>query len=184
MATTTEVSNNLIAHFHDENINSDKVYIACVKRNSSGSWDVIGRWGRRGGGMQEDIKTTCSTRETALEKAQKLFYSKTKKGYINIESPSYQGPVTRDSVRPHLVPEQIDNEAGAKMAVEKKKRLDRLASEFEVVCLNPTGIEKQFDKGERYMAKTDEKDESMLQVFDIYGKWQRVLAARFEAVTE
>jgi predicted DNA-binding WGR domain protein len=183
MATSTTSKTNLVAHFQDDQINSDKVYIACVRKGRSGDYEVVGKWGKRNGHLNEQVKKCCGTVDTALAEAATLFRTKTRKGYIDIADPDYDGPVTFESVKQWLEPELGSNARVTPLGDDLRrtpKRPKKDDREFEVVCVDVTGIKRLFDEGERYMAKHDPDDDSMLLVFDPYGKWQRCLAARFQ----
>lgn len=187
MAATMRTSkNNFVAHYDDPAINKDAIYIACVRKAGS-LYEVVGKWGRRGGHVSQQVKETLASETSALMAAQSLFSTKTRKGYVDITSPGYKGPVSFENVKQHLEPdldgngmERLGEDLRRGSARPKKKDSE---TEFEVVCLDNTGL-KWFDEGEQYIAKHDPADDSMLMVFDLLpeGKWHRCLATRFEEV--
>jgi len=178
-SSDTVAANNLIAHYYDPTVNHDKVYIACIRKNKDGEWEAVGKWGRRGGRLNEQIKSTHADPTSAREVAGKLFRAKVAKGYVGIFSGSYNGPVTVESVKRYLEDDTwIEKE---KPAAKKKKQ--KPVEEFVVRCDDNTGMKDKFDQGETYIAKTS-SEEDMVEVLDAMGKWQTCRESRFERVEE
>lgn len=188
---------NMIAHYQGGG--SDKVYIASIRQQANGEYAVIGKFGRRGGNMQVQIKGTYSTLGGAQNAMQILFNEKLNKGYRNIENGGYKGPVTVGSVTGSLEAEpgvtnttpvdqdQVDIEEAAKNSTQVQQELTKSrsakipAATFRVVCINNLGIEDRFDLDAEYEAKAAKKDE-MLMVTDMHGKKDEYFAERFSKV--
>lgn len=180
MATTETIKSNLVAHYSDPSGNKDKVYIAQTRFNDeTGMWDVIGVWGKRGRYMNNKTHASCKTKADALAQMLKLFRTKLAKGYVDIESPHYSGPVTLESVRRELVSDDQPNTR----SLPKKTNVAETQEEFVVRCVNNKYIQEMFDKGMTYIAK-NHSDKDILCVMDVYGKWQECLASRFERTVE
>ena len=190
MKTDTHASaTNMVAHYCDIAANRDKVYIACI-REVDGTWEVIGKWGSRGARLNEQRKSVWPGPALARQAAESLFKSKIRRGYVDITSPTYNGPVTIESVRKYLEkdtdvegngPALAANGKPAKKPGRKKKIV---IEEFVVRCDDNTGMKELFDQGETYIAKTNEEEEEMIDVRDIYGAWQTCRKTRFERVEE
>jgi predicted DNA-binding WGR domain protein len=183
-----EQFNNLIAHYQDAS--SDKVYIASVRRNKGGNWEVVGAWGRRGKNMSQQIKLTTKSRARAHMEQNKLFNAKTKKGYRDVRSAMYNGPLRTDAawMSPYLAPEGDPDEEVREPPQEPQvpTSTDPIAKVkdgemFEVVCQNNTGYEAFFDRGIEYMAEKH-RDDQMLWVYDKFAEKQEMFRERFEIV--
>ena len=192
---------NLVAHYYDPNANSDKVYMACVRQDGS-RWLVIGKWGRRGKNISSQVKLTTQVEKMALLEQRNLFNAKLREGYVDIESPNYNGTLTMQSVevRDNLEPEANEEE----QLVEKKSKSDSMESatgnssfalgnkdfatpEYDLnpaanmvaVCLNNSGAEEKFDVGVEYVFETH-KDKSMIWVWDKFGVKGEFFKERFK----
>ena len=83
-----------VAHYSKGN--SDKVYaVSIVPRGSE--FQVIARWGKIWKSPQSQTKGTFSSKITADTEAARIFRTKTKKGYQDIESSAYTGPLAMDT---------------------------------------------------------------------------------------
>lgn len=189
---TTE-TRNLIAHY--ENGNSDKVYMACIKETTEG-YEVIGKWGRRGRALTEQSKGTYSSLSGATQAASELFHTKTKKGYVDIDSSNYSGPVTRASMEAYTEEEstaqaelnKIKNKAMAESETKKEAKPELSPSyqpgeEFVAKCLDNTGMEDYFETGITYMAEYT-KVEDIYKVYDKFGESRECFSDRFEVTEE
>jgi predicted DNA-binding WGR domain protein len=188
---------NMIAHYQGGG--SDKVYIACIRQQANGEFAVIGKFGRRGGNMQVQIKGTYATLGGAQNAMQILFNEKLNKGYRNIENGGYNGPVTIGSVQSSLEAEpgvtvttpvdqdQVDINEAAKNSTQVQQELTKNRSTklpvaaLRVVCINNLGIEDRFDLDAEYDAKTC-KSAEMLVVTDRNGKKDEYFAERFRKI--
>ena len=183
MKTDTDVKNNMIAHYCDPAENSDKIYITCVRKNKNGEWEFVGKWGKRGSKLKEMIYETCSNPEDARAAALKKFRKEISKGYVDIFSGSYNGPVTIDSVKNYLEDDTEEPPLVANKKPEKRLKSKKSEEDFVVQCNDNTGIKDLFDQGANYIAKDSEEDD-MIQVLDVYGTWQTCRANRFVPVKE
>ena len=200
---------NRVAHFQSGS--SDKIYIASIRPNTSGKFDVLGKWGPRNGNVQLQVKGTYSTESQAIAAMENLFREKTVKGYRNIEDQSYHGSVTIQSVVRHLeaepgvvaLPADDDEFADAiknssriqasnaekEKAREEKAKLDLLKSragklpvrQERVKCINNLGMEERFELDGEYMAELH-ADKEMLWVTDASGIRDEFFATRFRIV--
>jgi len=86
---------NVVLHYYGGT--SDKVYVGSIEKNAAGHYAVLCRWGRRNGTMKTTpygIHASLSGAESELDE---IVRSKKKKGYQDIESPSYRGVLRIDS---------------------------------------------------------------------------------------
>ena len=176
-------TNNLVSHNNEPG--HDKVYIASVRKMHDGRFGVYGKWSARNRAMKEMNKGTFSTFAEAQRAAEELFAIKAGRGYVDIESSQYHGPVTFDSVSQWLEQPCGEDEPVSTTAAPVKQRNVRRKpvqrSEFEVKCVNTTGIESHFDVGVNYMARLA-GDADLLEVMDVQGEWIEALRSRFEVV--
>jgi predicted DNA-binding WGR domain protein len=189
---------NLIAHYAGGG--SDKVYIACVRENSDGTFSVIGKWGRRGNINQQTVKATVHSEMSAEVEQRRLFNEKITKGYEDIDDASYSGPVTRANLTSVLEPEV--NNSGLAPKVKKTpvtqyvpplgddlrrtptpaapKTLQQIEEEEGVmVCVNNAGMEDKFDIGVEYVVELHKKDETLIYAYDKFGKKGEYFKDRF-----
>jgi len=191
---------NLIAH--KQVGTSDKVYMACVRRDpATKEWVVIGKYGRRTGNtLQIAPKMRTAHESVAYAEQRALFNGKLKTGYKDVEENGYNGPVSRSTtiIKTNLeteksVLEDIDNiripvpdkarearEASAK-AVEAAKVKALEPEEDTVVCADNSGIEEQFDVGIEYVCERH-TDRTMIWVYDKFGKKTEYFRDRFKSV--
>jgi predicted DNA-binding WGR domain protein len=165
--------------------NSDKVYVVSIRRSSSGGFDVVASWGRRGSSPQSSqVKSHYNELSSADMAAFDVFMKKMRKGYVDIESRNYNGPVTMSSLRNWIAPELAEQAHGpvnlktvepAKTMVDDKPEVN----EYVVVCINNDGIEDQFDMNVLYVAE-NHPDSDWLWVYDKHGKKDEWIAERFE----
>jgi predicted DNA-binding WGR domain protein len=185
---------NRIAHYAGGG--SDKIYITCIRQQPNGEFAVLGKWGRRGGTIKSQIKSTHGHIGAAQNAMQAFMNEKLGEGYRNIESPNYNGVVTIASVQQHLEAEpgvssnpiEFDQPAVTK---EQQERIDKinaglLASRsgkiplpvMRVKCINNLGIEDRFEQDAEYEA-APAKDRQMLTVTDMHGNKDEYFAERF-----
>jgi predicted DNA-binding WGR domain protein len=178
---------NLVAHYVGGT--SDKVYLACVRIiGESGGilYKVIGKWGRRGrGNLQQMVRLTTRDEAVAVAEQKSLFASKLKEGYVDIESPAYNGPV-------HLVSNEILNNleqynqkpppgVSPPPAPVVTTPVAAVGEEIIVECISNMGIEDKFDAGIEYVGLRH-KDPTMIWVFDKCGVKQDCYLERFKEV--
>jgi len=192
----TKLRMNRVAHYYGGR--SDKVYIASVREVSPGEFIVVGKYGRRGSWMKEHIKPgEYSDVNVAVAEAEALFRSKTEKGYVDIDSPNYDGPVTYHDVREHLEPELGDCKVMKKKVAKKgaKKvgvyghpgigktstvKKKPVEENFVVKCTNNDGMEDCFDLNVTYIARRHKVDSEMFLVTDKLGQERECFNDRFE----
>ena len=168
-------ANNLVAHC-DEGVH-DKVYIACVRRVGD-DYIVLGKWGRRGSHLASQEKGIFNNFEVAIMKARDLFNKKLKKGYVNIEHPSYTGPVSFSGMERELEAEIGNHSPSLPKTVRKPTKKKTQREEYAVVCTLNSGVEDGFDADGEYLARETDED-GTIEVMDCFGKWRNVSSARF-----
>jgi hypothetical protein len=161
---------NLIGHCQDGD--SDKIYMLCIKQEFDGKFSIIGKHNRSGCHLISEIKQKDVSDEfAAFAMADKMFRAKIKKGYQDIESPVYTGPVKKEELKRFLEPES----GMSGPSIDEK-------GNFEVLCLSNFGMEDRFDKGITYLARACLKDKKMFEVENKLGKWEQCFKNRFKAV--
>jgi len=172
--------NNIILHCQEGS--SDKIYIWAIRKVGN-IWEVVGKWGRRGKNVSEQRKGSYHRKDTAESEAHSLAMAKEKKGYVDIDSPGYDGPLTRTSpeVAKYL---ELDDDAPTlpekPKPVKKSKPkvsegMPKLKSGEVCVapCLDNTGTEGFFDVGVDYIVTSTEKGaeggSQMILVIDSNG---------------
>ena len=176
---------NLVAHY--ESGTSDKVYMACVRWNfESKQWSVLGKWGRRGKKLSSQVKWNGTEYGTALMVQRDLFVSKLKEGYVDVDSASYSGGVSRGSfeIQENMETGDADEKV---VAVPKKKAVKESEDEADsretvAVCTDNKGIEEQFDEGVGYVWERSRS--GMVEVYDKTGTKRECFRARFRMVKE
>ena len=196
---------NRICHYQGGG--SDKVYMVSVRKDA-GKWLVLGKWGRRGNDLKVSIKGTLDDEAKAEAVMNQVFNKQLKEGYIDIESPSYSGPVTR---RDGQIQRALEPEVGGVPSVssttpvmpitwsckrcgvgvsttkggvcdnckaEIEKEKNTAEADFELVCLDNIGMEDRFDLGITYLCEKH-KDPTMLWVYDKLGRKDEYLRGRF-----
>lgn len=180
---------NLVAHYYSASENSDKVYMACVRRDGT-KWLVIGKWGRRGKNISSQVKLTTQDENMAFAEQRNLFGGKLKEGYVSIDDPTYRNSLTLQSagIRENLEPEADDAELNKTHAAERAKKMDNKGpwgttpspeDSLVVVCLNNSGAEDKFDVGVEYVFEVH-RDKGMLWVYDKFGEKREYFRERFE----
>lgn len=185
---------NLIAHYQKGN--SDKVYMACVRREGS-KWVVIGKWGRRSETLSSQVKLTADHEAEAVAAQQSLFYSKLNKGYVDIDSASYDGGVSRRDTDICVQLEKEDapdvfkvwtlksrkqkDEQKQKQEDEQKQKVEQKDDDLVALCVDMTGLEDRFDQGIEYVFERH-ADKAMLWVYDKFGEKREVFRERFKLV--
>ena len=169
---------NYVAHFYEGK--HDKIYAACIRKNTDGTYSVVGKWGRRGRNVAEMTKGKYATLYEACSAAENLFNEKLNKGYEDITSANYIGPLTFDSsdVAQYLeaTPLTVLTPTPEPMS---KPDVDP-DEEFVVKCLTNVGYKKQFDVGVEYVARYNPEDERFYIVYDKCGQERVVFADRFD----
>lgn len=171
---------DLVAHNYSKG--HDKIYMACIRvefpLTGPAKYTVIGKWGRRGQTLKSQVKWTGNDRMAAKSTQQGLFLSKVKEGYINIDSPSYGGGVTRQekyiAESMECLDEASEKAAPAKPSLEELEKrvfnqIDRVLGDGDaIVCINNAGIEDKFDLGVDYIFE-NHPDAQMIYVYDKNG---------------
>jgi hypothetical protein len=176
-----KIKQNLVAHC--EKGTSDKIYLACIRILDDGTFKVIGKWGRRGRSyLQEAVKLTTPNESSAIVEQRRLFSSKLKGGYVNIESPGYKGPVTMNSpeVQYHL--ERGGKSVSSLPPVPLRSGISAPGDEVIVECVSNLGMEDKFDAGIEYVGYRH-TDSTLLWVYDKRGEKQECFAERFKEAT-
>lgn len=193
---------NRVAHF--ESGTSDKVYMACVREvvtaKGEKSYEVLGKWGRRGKKFSSQVKGSFESMQVAMASADDLFRGKLAEGYVDIESGSYRGSLTLNE--PEVL-RNLESESDVKSAwtpVPKKAKpepepmLDPRT--MVAVCVDNSGMEDRFDVGTSYVFETVQlakkgretaaqpAKKGMVWVFDKLGKSDEYLLERFRFVKE
>lgn len=199
---------------HISNGVSDKVYVVATVKNSDGTYDCVGRYGRRNGNMKEQIKAKGVTKfaaEAAADKLVKSKFHRAKDSYVDIDSPEYLGVLTRNDVwlSSYLEPERSEVVSALKAAkqilpdegvpwrdfypevgiesgriIEKRREARVPTVEDEVVCVNNAGLEDQFDFGVEYILVSGRLGEDFIVVLDKYNEKREVFSDRFMTVYE
>ena len=177
---------NLVAHYYDPAANSDKVYIASVRREGK-DWVVIGKWGRRGKRISSQVKLRTHHEFEAYQEQRNIFNVRIKEGYKDIDDPSYTGPVKRNvaGIRENLEPEQDSDPAPfapvqpPEPPAKAKAKVPVAEVGFVAVCLDNKGIEEFYDMDVEYVFEIH-ADESMIWVYDKFGEKRECFCARFE----
>ena len=182
---------NIVLHCQEGS--SDKIYIACVRESRlvSGAmaYQAVGKWGRRGRNMTEQVKETYSEYRQAWAVAQSMAMTKEKKGYVDIESPGYDGPLTMSS--PEVAKFREKGMSGGPLPMDsvspepkkqKKSKKDKIPAlkpdEVMVAeCKDNTGVEEDFDVGVDYIVDAVKGD--MLDVIALNGEKKECYRERF-----
>lgn len=181
---------NLVAHCQKGS--ADKIYMACIRvDNTTGKFTVIGKWGRRGtANLQQQVKLQTSNENAAVAEQRRLFEAKLKKGYVDIESPAYRGPLHGQSpdIRANLeggTPIQQPRKTPVRKTPTPKPAapVDDEPIELIVECLDNAGIEHQFDKGIEYVAELH-TEPGLVWVYDKLGEKQECFTERFKKVAD
>lgn len=174
---------------------SDKVYIATIvvsQNTSSGSglqYMVVGRSGKIYKNMRQHEKGTYSSEQEALAARDKLFASKanSKKGYIDIESGKYNGPLTKNTpwLRDYLEDSPVDPSSKISNAELKKLAIELIKEGKRIKAVNvireKTGctLKEAKDYAENLTkaikkeeSKTPDKSEEELKVFAGARDWE------------
>ncbi len=191
---------NRAAHYF--NSGSDKIYIVSIRRTYNSDYAVIAKWGRRGRTFQEQQKNIFSSFGGAEQWAENLFNTKLAKGYVDIDSSKYTGPVTWKSIENYCekdinaIPNdpKFDTLNNVKITEENEEKAEKIVKEFGfecppigeqfvVKCINNKGMEDNFINGVTYMAEAVEEAD-MLKVYDKFGKERICFKDRFELENE
>lgn len=181
-------SRNIVLHYQDASSNSDKVYISAIREEFGGKYLVLIKWGRRGNKLQVQIKLHTDDLKQAMTKQRWLAAEKRAEGYVDIEHPLYQGPLSLSD--PWLV-SYLEESGVVPTRVKKSHPLPNKDSvlpvvfqEEEMICCDNAGYEKNFDCGVEYLCVRDPKDRSMILVYDRFGHQVSVFASRFKKTAE
>lgn len=191
MSSVTKV--NLVGHCRDTKENHDKLYIACIRvATRAMCFEVIGKWGRVGHILSAQPKGMFLTLHEARAAQNSLFASKMAKGYVDIESVGYKGPLTMNhpAVKPYLEPDiargekQPVNDPNANRAAPTPRDEFKSASKWpiEVLCVDNSGFEEKFDIDITYIATKYDSQQHMLTVHDKFGKAEQFRSERFKKV--
>lgn len=177
---------NLVAHCQMGS--SDKLYMACIRvEGGTGQFTVIGKWGRRGtANLQQQVKLQTGNEAAARAEQRRLFEAKLKKGYIDITSPAYSGPLTMHS--PDVV-RNLEGPGNTPVAPKPKKKVPSVAkpapvapqTEIIVECIDNAGLEEWFDMGIEYVGEVH-SDPALVWVYDKVGEKQECFKERFKKV--
>lgn len=192
---------NKVGHYQDGT--SDKVYIASIvpttDRTGAKVYRVIGKYSRIYKNMTTVDKGQFISLNNAVAERDKLFATKVKKGYVNIESPTYNGLLTEDTqwlldnVEPDpLFNRDVFNDDDLYVSKNEEQNEEEIPPEleeppfddFEVICLNASGMEEFFQFDVTYIAEYHDNDKELLYVYDRFGEKQECLAERFAKVDE
>jgi hypothetical protein len=181
---------NLVAHKVEGT--SDKVYMACIREtyapNGNVSYAVLGKWGRRGKKLSSQVKWAGAL-EPSKRMQRELFDSKLAEGYIDVDSGSYRGPVSRSNPEIHA---ELEGVTIAKPPVTISAKVDdshlenkRMATPntHNVICINRIGMEERFDDGIEYVWERH-TEKKMLWVWDKFGVKSEYFIERFKFVKE
>lgn len=190
---------------HNTNGSSDKVYIACMRKLPNNHWVVLGKWGRRLKNMNVTAKGEYDTEAEAIMAMGHLFQSRLNEGYVDINSPGYNGAVTAQSVKRFLEPDPgatVDQKkvpvvpapddvalkleaekALRKMKMKEAEQARKEAKEAKVAdapakrrrCLDAMGMEDYLAEGEMYDTFLHEKSDML---------WVALANRRIEAFKE
>jgi hypothetical protein len=184
---------NKVCHFHAGV--HDKVYILSLKYTErhmgGGFWSVNASWGRRGGVLQSAVKSTSHTYEHAWHDLFEIFKQKLEKGYLDIESVDYHGPLSIDKLKAHLSSEDFELEDLESASSHIGLPDDYEPMDYEepekpaigvrkVVCINNLGLEDKFDEGVEYEFLVILKEADMLLVTGKDGKATECFKERFK----
>jgi predicted DNA-binding WGR domain protein len=224
---------NLVAHYREGS--SDKVYIVSVAKSSTGGYKVVAKWGRIWKSVQSQVKYSTPNLTIAQSEARSVFATKTKKGYVDIESSHYNGPLTmgdawlsnlledapttpavskvdedklKREVRSllkrgrkaecirrakstlnldepsakswvHAIEVEVKAEEAAEAAKAEPEETTAPVKDFEVICVDNTGMEDSFDEGVEYVAEPH-AEEGMIYVWDRNAQKRECFAERFK----
>jgi predicted DNA-binding WGR domain protein len=203
----SKVHLNKVGHYQGGT--SDKVYIASIvpttDKTGAPVYKVIGKYSRIYKNMTTTDKGQFRNINVAETERDKLFATKVKKGYVNIESPAYNGRLTEDTqwLLDNVEPDPLfnrdvftddglrkwDDDEPEVIAVNVPASAINTSSDdeyddFEVICLNASGMEELFDFDVTYIAEYHDTDKELLYVYDRFGEKQECLAERFAKVDE
>ena len=171
---------NIVLH---NDINADRVYISSIREEFGGKYLVLEKEGKRGAALQVKVKMVTDDLKQAHRK-QLLIASERRarsSNYIGIDEAFYTGSLTLND--PWLKPLLEVN--GIALPKEKKTPfvvpVSRLPDgpEMELICVNNTGYEMNFDLGVTYLCTPDLYDNQMYNVYDKLGSQLLVFASRF-----
>ena len=173
---------NLVAHCQSGG--SDKVYMVCVREElPDGTFGVIVKYGRRGKTLQQSFKVSGVTESQAHAEQRKVFNQKIRGGYVDVEDPSYSGPVELSDLSAYMESEPV-SATPAKPPKPKPKPAPKPApKEGVAVCVDNSGLEDKFDEGIEYVCEAHD-DQELLWVYDKIGSKQECFIERFEVVNE
>ena len=186
------MSENIV--LHNQEGNSDKIYIVCVRDKGSSAWEVVGKWGRRGKNVSEQSKGIFSTIGVARSEAITVAREKRAKGYVDIDSSEYDGPLKKSSpevakylegdvTRPETLPEPKKSKK-PKMELEDGIPVMRGDQVCVAKCLNNEGMQEQFDIGVDYIITKTFGDEGigmMVAAIDSNGVERDCYRIRFDS---
>lgn len=174
---------------HCQEGTSDKVYVVRVLPSLNGTmFGVRALAGRRNGTLRQYYKGSFPNERAAQLYAAKVFAEKTqksKKPYVDIADPNYEGPLTlTDSWLSAATgcdwmeypASSSDNEAPTEDIQPSDDA--NTAQDWEVICMNASGMEDSFEEGVVYLAEAH-PGEGFLYVWDDLGNKRECLEERF-----
>ena len=176
------MTRNLVSHAQEGT--ADKIYMYCIRELPGGTFQVVGKWGRRGRVPKEQVKAAFNNESDAMAEARSLHADRVrdhKDNYVDIEDPDYVGPLTRESsdVRDYFEPEGTTSPVSdPPPSTAPEDRDFEAGDEIIVTCIDNTGIEEGFDAGQEYVAEKHE-DDDMIYVYDRFGEKQGCFCERF-----
>ena len=130
------------------------------------------------------MKLTTDVESIAYQEQRKLFSAKANKGYADIDSPSYSGPVDRST---QCVLINLEDEKATPVKQTPKPVVKKVPppepDPDELVCTDNAGMEEEFDVGITYVVEPH-KDSSMIWAYDRYGEKKACLRERFKTEKE
>jgi predicted DNA-binding WGR domain protein len=170
---------------HKQEGTSDKVYIVSIRRTLNSpsfcQFEVVSKWGRRGRKeLQSQVKGRYTDEDLAYIYQCELVATKKSNGYKDIESGSYDGPLTMSS--PEIVA-NLESETGkGKPLMEVFKELEAASANVkraeELICRDNSGMEDRFDKNISYVCEPH-PDAGLVYVYDKFGNKGEFLLERF-----
>lgn len=180
---------------HCKQGNSDKVYIACIVPSTDANglpvYNVVGKASRIYKRMKIYHKGSFSSLMDAAQARDEIFFSKVKKGYVDIETSSYNGQLDHDDkwLLENVEPDPLFNSAFDQNEDEVTPELEEESQipshngfddedDFEVLCINAVGMEDSFDFEITYIAEKHAEDD-MIYVWDRNGEKKECFLERF-----
>lgn len=175
---------------------SDKVYVANIKVDSdSREFVVVCKWGRRGKNLSSQEKASYKSLRAAQGARNEIVREKVKKGYVDVASLSYDGPVhalqeqfkghlegdirVRDDHSVIVTPWEDDCEAVKLQEDIRNGNIKQKPQPEAVLCVDNLGLENHFDLDIEYELVGGTPEATWLSVIDRFGDEVEVNADRF-----